>query len=127
MYVTLTTGVRRDCAYKNIMMDASSIFPRGFHPIARTKLPDVSGPAPVLPRTSAVRYYLIDFGISTRFTDTDNSSRMVVGTLGLDREPPELSDDVPYDPFKLDVFLIGNMMRREFLEVCMNARQITSS
>ncbi|KAJ8481569.1 hypothetical protein ONZ51_g5906 [Trametes cubensis] len=106
----------RDCAYKNIMMDASSIFPHGFHPIARTKLPDVSGPAPVLPRTSAVRYYLIDFGISTRFTDTDNSSRMVVGTLGLDREPPELSDDVPYDPFKLDVFLIGNMMRREFLE-----------
>ncbi|KAI9063419.1 hypothetical protein FKP32DRAFT_1572053 [Trametes sanguinea] len=103
----------RDCAYKNIMMDASAMYPHGFHPIVKTLLPDVSGPAPVVSRTFVpVQYYYIDFGISTWFTDSD-APRLVVGTLGLDREPPELSDTVPYDPFKLDVFLIGNLIRRE--------------
>ncbi|KAI0676773.1 kinase-like domain-containing protein [Trametes maxima] len=104
----------RDCAFKNIMMDASSLYPQGFHPVSQTKLPDVSDTAPTLSRSAApVRYYFIDFGISTRFTP--NSSRLVLGAMGLDQEPPELSEDVPYDPFKLDIFLIGNLIRREFL------------
>ncbi|KAI0350534.1 kinase-like protein [Trametes cingulata] len=103
----------RDCAFKNIMMDASRLYPRGFHPIADTRLPDVSARAPVLSRSTVpVKYYFIDFGISTRFA-SDDEPRLVTGKLGLDREPPELSDDVPYDPFKLDVFLIGNLIRRE--------------
>ncbi|OJT09381.1 hypothetical protein TRAPUB_14163 [Trametes pubescens] len=109
----------RDCAFKNIMMDASALFPRGFHPISKTRLPDVSGIAPTLSRSKApVKYYFIDFGISTRFAP--QSSRLVVGTAGLDQEPPELSDDVPYDPFKLDVFLIGNLIRRELHAVSLN-------
>ncbi|KAH9858389.1 hypothetical protein C2E23DRAFT_798334 [Lenzites betulinus] len=62
-----------------------------------------------------VNYYFIDFGMSTRFTS--ESPRLVTGTLGLDREPPELSDDVPYDPFKLDIFLIGNLIRGVFHNV----------
>ncbi|OSD01825.1 hypothetical protein PYCCODRAFT_479030 [Trametes coccinea BRFM310] len=90
------------------------MFPRGFHPIVKVLLPDVvSGPAPVISHTSVpVHYYYIDFGISTWFTGSD-APRLVVGTLGLDREPPELSDTVPYGLFKLDVFLIGNLIRRE--------------
>ncbi|KAL7282051.1 hypothetical protein ACG7TL_003518 [Trametes sanguinea] len=105
----------RDCAYKNVMMDAPALFPRGFHPDMDYKLPDMSGPAPVLSRSDApVRYYLIDFGISTRFTP--DMPRLVVGCDGLDQEPPELSVTVPYDPFKLDVFLIGNLIRRRIYE-----------
>ncbi|OJT09375.1 hypothetical protein TRAPUB_14157 [Trametes pubescens] len=63
----------------------------------------------------AINYYYIDFGISTRITP-DSPSRLVVGSWGLDWEPPELSETVPYDPFKLDVFLIGNLMRRQFCD-----------
>lgn len=86
------------------MMDASALFPCGFHPISKTRLPDVSGITPTLSRSEApVRYYFIDFGISTRFAP--QSSRLVVGTPGLDQEPPELSDNDPYDPFQLNVFL----------------------
>lgn len=97
-------------------MDASAMFPQGFHPIVQTRLPDVSGRAPVLSRSVVpVKYYYIDFGISTRFTS--DAPRLVVGTLGLDEEPPELSDSIPYDPFKLDVFLIGNLIRRELYDV----------
>lgn len=70
-----------------------------------------TGSAPTLSLSKApVKYYFIDFGISTRFAP--QLSRLVVGTPGLDQEPPELSDNVPYDPFKLDVFLIGNLIRR---------------
>ncbi|KAL1937550.1 hypothetical protein VTO73DRAFT_13045 [Trametes versicolor] len=110
----------RDCAYKNVMMDASALYPRGFHPILQASLPDISSDAPVLSRAAApVNYYFIDFGISTRFT-SDAPSRLVVGSWGLDGEPPELSETVPYDPFKLDVFLIGNLMRRQFCDVYSN-------
>ncbi|KAI0334855.1 hypothetical protein GY45DRAFT_1242123 [Cubamyces sp. BRFM 1775] len=102
----------RDCAYKNIMMDASALFPRGFHPVAQTALPDAVTSAPVLSRSAArVHYYFIDFGISTRFDPKSSSPRLVTGKDGLDQEPPELSKTIPYDPFKLDVFLIGNLVR----------------
>ncbi len=108
------------------MMDASALFPRGFHPILQLSLPDISSDAPILSRAAmAINYYYIDFGISTRITP-DSPSRLVVGSWGLDWEPPELSETVPYDPFKLDVFLIGNLMRRQFCDVCISALYILS-
>ncbi|KAI0723542.1 kinase-like domain-containing protein [Earliella scabrosa] len=109
-------NVFRDCAYRNIMMDASSIFPQGFHPITDMSLPnDITSTAPVLPRASViVPYYYVDFGISTLF-DADDRDRLVTGMYGLDRDVPELSDEIPYDPFKVDVFILGNMFRKTFL------------
>ncbi|KAI0637717.1 hypothetical protein C8Q77DRAFT_1047583 [Trametes polyzona] len=105
----------RDCAFKNVMMDASDLFPKGFHPVLQMSLPDISGKAPTRSRADVpIKYYYIDFGISTQFPA--GAPRLVTGTLGLDREPPELSDAVPYDPFKLDVFLIGNLIRRELCD-----------
>lgn len=99
------------------MMDAAALFPRGFHPVLQLSLPDISSDAPVLSRAAVpINYYYIDFGISTRFAP-DSPSKLVVGSWGLDWEPPELSETVPYDPFKLDVFLIGNLMRRQFCDV----------
>lgn len=107
----------RDCAYKNIMMDASALFPKGFHPVIQSLLPDASGESHALSRAGVpINYYFIDFGISSRFAP-DASSRLIVGSMGLDQEPPELSRTVPYDPFKLDVFLIGNLIRRHFCDV----------
>ncbi|KAG8895599.1 hypothetical protein FRB99_000436 [Tulasnella sp. 403] len=47
-----------------------------------------------------VRYYFVDFGISTRDQDK------VVGVDGQERAP-ELSSDIPYDPYKLDVYGLG--------------------
>jgi len=63
-----------------------------------------------------VKYYYVDFGLSTHFPP-DAESRVVVGVAGRDQEVPELSEDVPYDPFKVDVFIIGNMLRNEFQNV----------
>lgn len=99
------------------MMDATAVFPKGFHPMAETTLPDLSGPAPFVRRIDVpVKYYFIDFGISTQFAP-DQHSRLVLGTDGLDDEVPELSKTVPYDPFKTDIFIIGNLLRQQFLQV----------
>ena len=102
---------------KNIMMDADVMYPQGFHPIELEYTPDYSGYAKHISRTAAkVKYYFIDFGISVHIPDS-LGSKLVTGTLGRDRDPPELSPNWEgrgYDPFKLDVFIIGNMLRREF-------------
>jgi hypothetical protein len=100
-------------------MDATSMFPRGFHPVMTAFLPhDISAPAPMIPRLDVeVKYYFIDYGISSYFPE-GTEPQLVVGLAGRDRDVPELSDDVPYDPFKVDIFTIGNVFRREFVCVC---------
>jgi hypothetical protein len=121
------------------MMDADVMYPQGFHPVIPQYTVDHSGFAKHISRTAAkVKYYFIDFGISVHIPE-NLGSKLVTGILGRDRDPPELSPDWPgsqrrtyrgssdpsaaaegdeeergYDPFKLDVFIIGNMLRREF-------------
>ncbi|KAI0637719.1 hypothetical protein C8Q77DRAFT_1087476 [Trametes polyzona] len=101
----------RDCGYKNIMMDASELYPQGHHPILLDDLPDVSKRAPVLYHArSKVKYYFIDFGISSKNQTT------VTGRDSTDKTVPEFSDHVPYDPFKVDIYLLGNVFTKCFLK-----------
>ncbi|KAI0057002.1 hypothetical protein BV25DRAFT_1831644 [Artomyces pyxidatus] len=103
----------RDCSLANLMMDVTNMYPRGHHPIQQSMLPDLTATAPYYPRLFVgARYYYVDFGISSMIQP--GSPPLVVGTFGRDQEVPELSDDVPYDPFKVDIFSIGNVFRREF-------------
>ena len=100
------------------MMDATSLYPQGFHPVRLDCLPhNLRQWAPVRSRADAtVTYYLVDFGISSWF-QPDDTNRLVLGTSGLDEEVPELSDDVPYDPFKVDIFVLGNFFHHLFTGV----------
>ncbi|GBE79224.1 predicted protein [Sparassis crispa] len=116
----------RDCSYKNVMMDASAMYPHGFHPVKEDYLPDGETGVEPLPRsTVSIRYYYVDFGISV-LIPPDVHPKLTVGELGRDREPPELSPDVPYDPFKLDVFLIGNLFRRLLYDEYSNVEFLSS-
>jgi hypothetical protein len=106
------------------MMDATNMFPRGFHPIRSGYLQDVSTIATIIPRSMVeVKYYFVDYGISSYFP-SGLQTRLVVGTSGRDQEVPELSDDVPYDPFKVDIFTIGNVFRELFCDVCLSTHPI---
>lgn len=106
----------RDCAAANIMMDGRPLYPRGHHPIRRNYSVDAIYELSPLSRLDhPVRYYLIDFGISTRFPE--GSSTYVTGLKGRDKEVPELSSDVPYDATKVDIFTLGNLFRQEFVQV----------
>ena len=104
-------------------MDATSIYPEGFHPFLQLRQPDGNGTARVISRYEAhrpVTYYFVDFGISTHF-QREQDERLVVGEDGIDKDVPELSPSVPYDPFKVDIFILGNVFRREIYAV---SRQI---
>ena len=71
-----------------------------------------------------VKYYFADYGISSYFPPT-SQTRLVVGTKGRDQDVPELSNEVPYDPFKVDIFTIGNELRQLFYDVCLSMRSIS--
>ncbi|KAI0028848.1 kinase-like domain-containing protein [Vararia minispora EC-137] len=106
----------RDCATTNILMDSSTMYPLGFHPIRQSCLPDGFTLATPLPRHDVgVTYYFIDYGISSYFPPGQPRG-LVVGDFGRDQDVPELSETVPYDPFAVDIFIIGNQLRLAFHE-----------
>lgn len=103
-----------DCAVANIGVDAGFLYPQGFHPGAENWLPDYSTLAPYKCRYKVdLRYYYLDFGISSYFSPGSDKSRLVLGIDGHERQVPELSYDVPYDPFKVDVFILGCLLEEE--------------
>lgn len=99
-------------------MDAPSVFPNGFHPCDVTKDRGGSRPIITIPRYKAkgpINYYFIDFGISCLFQD--DMEHLTVGNDGADRDVPEMSPVKPYNPFPADVFILGNILKKEFLPV----------
>ena len=107
----------RDCSLKNVLMDATRMYPLGFHPVDDIFLDDLTTLAPVIPRLEVgVKYYFVDYGISSYFP-AGSQRDLVLGIAGRDQDVPELSKVVPYDPFKVDIFTIGNVLRGEFQAV----------
>ncbi|KAG5351820.1 hypothetical protein C0989_004812 [Termitomyces sp. Mn162] len=94
----------------NIMMDASKVIPRGVH-FANTFTHDgVKYGLKWHPRWSVrpVQYYFIDFGLSKRYANDELET--ITGLNGQDRSVPELLVDRPYDPWKVDVYQLGNVV-----------------
>lgn len=98
-------------------MDGDPLFPEGHHPVHLDYLEDGIHYAPSLSRQDhPVKYYFIDFGISSYFDP--GVTPLVIGDQGRDKDPPELNNHRPYNPFPLDIFILGNLYRKEFVEVC---------
>lgn len=98
------------------MMDGRALYPNGHHPVRRKFSEDAVYELTPLSRLEhPVRYFFIDFGISIRFTD--GTLPETVGIEGRCKEAPEMSFHVPYDAFKVDVFALGTLYLKEFLEV----------
>lgn len=62
-----------------------------------------------------VRYYFVDFGVSLRFEG--DAPHLATGTICRDPTAPELSNRIPFDPFMLDVYLLGNFFLTDYVEV----------
>ncbi|TDL17188.1 hypothetical protein BD410DRAFT_843815 [Rickenella mellea] len=105
----------RDCYYLNIMLDATSMYPDGFHPMYQVAPRGFKGnsTARYIQRSDApsVKYYFIDFGLSSSFQD-DSQTRLVTGRDCQLQEVPELSNEIPYDPFPVDIFLLGHLYNK---------------
>ena len=97
-------------------MAADDLYPEGYHPIFVDKhpsYPETQEDAPHLRRDEAeIRYYFIDFGISVDVTAADSLGKFVVGIFGRDSSVPELSLSRPYDAFKVDIYILGNMFKK---------------
>jgi hypothetical protein len=99
------------------MMESTNLFPVPFHP-AKTKMRrDFRGPVKPLTRSqNPPKYYLIDFGLSRRYTPEERPPREDI-ILGRDKTPPEhQGHQDACDPFPTDVYFIGHLIRTDFLE-----------
>ncbi|KIM39257.1 hypothetical protein M413DRAFT_447205 [Hebeloma cylindrosporum] len=104
--------VHMDFSRLNLMMDASRIIPRGWNfcrPCTHNGFYS-EGKLEWNDRWSVhpVQYYLIDFELSFQ---PKSASSKVMGNWGQDRTVPEMSLNVPCDPFKVDVYQIGNAIK----------------
>jgi hypothetical protein len=103
----------------NIMMDASELYPDGYHPLflQRRMTPDILHVAKHYSRTDRPpKYYLIDFGLSRRYDPADTSPREEP-IWGGDKTVPEFQNsNDPVDPFPTDIYYLGNLVRKDFLQ-----------
>ncbi|KAJ6468967.1 hypothetical protein DFH09DRAFT_1058880, partial [Mycena vulgaris] len=110
----------RDICAMNIVVDPSHMVPGGSHflqPFYAANgvdflvkyTGDNSVPHIMKSRTEAgsLHYYYIDFGLSVHFPSFE-ARALVTGEVGRHRKHiPEISETVPYDPFKVDVRLVA--------------------
>lgn len=104
-------------------MDAEPLYPEGFHPVILSRTRDLETSAPYYTRANVsvpIKYYLADFNLSSRIPA--GLPRQVTGRNCADKEVPELLDDVRPDPYKTDVFILGNSLRRILHDVCPSLR-----
>ncbi|KAG8913703.1 hypothetical protein FRC01_004418 [Tulasnella sp. 417] len=105
-----------DCALDNIMMDARALYPEGWHPQAYLRTPDfkkILAPRAIR-EVERVSYYLVDFGLST------HRQSLTLGLAGQE-DAPELSEKISYDPYKLDVYILGMAYKRFFESIYRDA------
>ncbi|KII93060.1 hypothetical protein PLICRDRAFT_101119 [Plicaturopsis crispa FD-325 SS-3] len=107
-----------DCAALNILMDAADLFPQGWHPLRRDCALDALTqlPAPLSRTDHPVRYYFIDYGLSLRFSAGESHIIHTRGGMPQEKTVPELLVDAPYDAYKVDIYILGCVYRKELYE-----------
>ncbi|KAJ7652060.1 hypothetical protein DFH06DRAFT_995816 [Mycena polygramma] len=100
---------RRDACAGNMVMDATRVIPGGYHFSKPWTENGVEFGIYWRARSfvSPVEYYFIDFGLSDYCPDGPETTRDI-GVFGQDKTDPELSDTVAYNPFKVDIYQLGN-------------------
>jgi len=110
----------RDGHRRNIMYDATSLYPDGHHPhpIYNNRKPNFKGRARHHTRTQCPpKYYWIDFGLSTRYDPESTSLPAETRIWGGDKSVPEFQKyKGTYNPFPTDVYYVGNLVKTDFLD-----------
>ncbi|TFY55072.1 hypothetical protein EVG20_g9454 [Dentipellis fragilis] len=112
----------RDCCGSNIMMDATPMYPKPWHPVKLDMRRDWKGKAKHFTRTERpVKYYYVDYGLSQHFKPGSTSSwpPLVLPVHGVDKTVPENQEDkydTPCNPFATDIYYLGNLIRESFMQ-----------
>jgi hypothetical protein len=94
------------------MFDPSGMYPNGYHP---DRSLNFKGRAKRYTRTERPpRYYLIDFGLSRRYTSRDALDEPLRGG---DKSAPEHRVGRRCNPFRTDIYYLGNLVREHFVQV----------
>lgn len=105
--------VHRDPCWFNLMMDASKVIPRGTHYVKPSTHNGFYGTFEWRQRWSVrpVQYYYIDFDISCRYPpELKNVDLKEMTRAGQDKSVPEFKRPGPYNPFKADIYQLGNVI-----------------
>ena len=107
-----------DIHVNNIMMEPTPLISHIPHPTHYTKSYDFKHYIRKRTRTSyPTRYFYIDFGLSYRLPPEDPSPRIHVA-IGGDKTVPEYKDPHGlHDPYKIDVYCLGNIIQEHFMDV----------
>ncbi|KAF8958502.1 kinase-like domain-containing protein [Flammula alnicola] len=100
---------------EHIMMDAKSIVPTGWHFVSHFCEPDgMTRISPLERKNHSVRYYFIGFGNCYHLAP--DKAPLVTDIGGGDDDVPELFNGKPYDPFKVDIYTLGNVILKELYQ-----------
>lgn len=104
-----------DIAPENIMMNKRPLFDEPFHPFYQHLSLDGKRNLDVkyVRSQRPVRYYYIDFGYAKWFKNPD-SPRTLHGVHAKARAPEQV-EGAEYDPFKVDVYQLGAVLRRDLI------------
>ncbi|TFY54998.1 hypothetical protein EVG20_g9481 [Dentipellis fragilis] len=112
----------RDCCRPNIMMDATSMYPKPWHFVELNMRRDWKGKAKHYTRTERpVKYYYVDFGLSQHYKPEDILTwpPLTLPVHGADKTAPENRDEkyeTPCNPFATDIYYLGNLIRQSFMQ-----------
>ena len=100
------------------MLDPTNMYPNSFHPVDIRRSKDFSHKIKGYSRTRRpTRYLLIDLGLSRRYNPADGPP-LEKPLHGGDRTAPEHQDGkTPCNPFPTDVYYLGNLVRRYYIQV----------
>ena len=100
---------------KNIMFDPSGMYPQGCHPVQLDWSMDFKERAKRFSRTERPpRYYFVNFGLSRQYTSLDVLDEPVCGG---DKSAPEHRAGRWCNPFRTDIYHLGNLIRECFMRV----------
>src|ERR1700678_2232228 len=92
------------------MMEWEKMCPGGFHPFLMLYKPDLNGAAKFYTRTQRPsKYFIIDFGMSRRYEPGDDPLEPTIF--------PDGKTQGFQNPFQVDVYLAGDLVREIFLDV----------
>ncbi|KAJ7156503.1 hypothetical protein C8R43DRAFT_1065410 [Mycena crocata] len=116
LYMHENFVAHRDCGRLNVLLDPSDLFPYGTHPVNDWANSANDGFASHTTRTACwPRYYIIDFGLSRRY-DPALGPPLEDIIYAADKTPPEHAGNAQAcNPFPTDIYLLGNLLRREFI------------
>ncbi|KAJ3508540.1 hypothetical protein NMY22_g16577 [Coprinellus aureogranulatus] len=110
----------RDIRSENLMMDASGIYTEKWYPWDIDRRLDYTGRiSPRFTRTERPpKYYIIDYGFSKQYS-ADDMPPSELPMLATDQTVPEFQGpgaNEPCDPFPVDVYTLGNLIRTDFMD-----------